>query len=835
MFTPHKDLEFAVTRFPSRVFIVRFLAAILVCGAAAPAWCGDSGAAATVAPTQTDPAAILDSVKQSLKGVEIKLADENLTDADLVKLRAALDPLSGQIQGVIADATPKLAAVKARLDQLGKPPDLKANPNAAPEDPAIAKERDDQQKLFATQDDLIKRANLAQLQGDQLASQIAEQRRALFANSVFQSSSSILAPSLWMDVARDTPHILGAARSVATDFGGSVVQAFMQGSAALFSVLAVALLAVAAGVGLLARKFFPRRKSGPEPDEFQKAVAALWVALATMGIPVATLLALSALAQWFNFSADQYKPLSDALFRGVVRFAWAFGLGEAILAPRRPLWRPLNLSDRVARRLMSLLLVLAGLISLGDLFEGLDEVVGASLPVSVAAKGTFSLLVGIALIRGLYRIVDAPDDEEDAASGRPANLADEGPWWPAIRFAAWAAIIAVIGADLVGYVALSSFLVRQLAWTGFVAGLLFLLQKAISEGLELAFHPHSHLGRALLASLGLRRERLAQIAVLFSGVVTLTLFGVAALLILAPWGLQSHDMVGSVRSAFFGFKVGDVTISPWGLLVALALFVMGYTITHTIQNWLEKRYLPLTQIDEGLQASIRTSVGYIGVVLSLLFAVAFLGINLENLALVAGALSVGIGLGLQGVVNNFVSGLILLWERAIKVGDLVSVGDEQGHVRRINVRATEIETADRVMMIVPNGNLMTGVVKNFVRGDRIGRVKIPIQVLWGVDPEKVRETLLDVAKSHDEVVGIPAPTVFFSNIGPNSLDFDLVCFVENVERAGRVRSDLMFAIFSRLREEGVAITGGSSAVHVSLPRIEPMLELYLKGESDNKA
>ncbi len=824
-----------MTRFVSRVFVIRLLAAILVGGAAAPAWCGDSGAAAAATPAQTDPAAALDSVKQSLKSVEIKLGDDNLTDADLVKLRGALDPLAAQIQSVIADATPKLAAVKARLDQLGKPPDLKANPDAAPEDPAIAKERDDQQKLFATRDDLIKRANLAQLQVDQLASQIAERRRTLFANSVFQTSSSILAPSLWRDVARDTPHNLGAARAMATDFGSSVVEAFMQGSAGLFSVLALALLGVAAGAGLLARKFFPRRKSGPAPDEFQKSVAALWVALATMAIPLAALLSLAALAQWFSFSVDEYKPLSDALFRGVVRFAWAFGLGEAILAPRRPLWRPIDLSDRVARRLMSLLLVLAGLISLGDLFEGLDEVLGASLPVSVAAKGTFSLLVGIALIRGLYRIVAAPDVDEDAASGRPANLVDEGPWWPAIRFAAWLATIAVIGADLVGYVALSSFLVRQLAWTGFVAGLLFLLQKATSEGLELAFRPNSHLGRALLASLGLRRERLAQIGVLLSGVVTLTLFGAAALLILAPWGLQSHDMVGAVRSAFFGFKVGDVTISPSDLLFALALFVLGYTISHTIQNWLEKRYLPLTQIDEGLQASIRTSVGYIGLILSLLFAVAFLGINLEKLALVVSALSVGIGLGLQGVVNNFVSGLILLWERAIKVGDLVSVGDEQGHVRRINVRATEIETADRVMMIVPNGNLMTGVVKNFVRGDRIGRVRIPIQVLWGADPEKVRETLLDVAKSHDEVVGIPAATVLFSNMGPNSLDFELVCFVENVERAGRVRSDLMFAIVSRLPEAGIAITGGSSAVNVSLPRIEPMLERYLKGDPENMA
>ncbi len=828
-----KNLEFSVTRFLSRVFVIRLLAAFMICGAAAPARCAEPSPAASSAPA--DPAATLDSVKQSLKGVEIKLGDDNLTDADLVKLRGALDPLGAQIEGVIADVTPKLAAVKARLDQLGKPPDLKANPTAAPEDPAIAKERDEQQKLFAARDDLIKRAKLARLQVDQLYAQIAERRRTLFANSVFQTSSSILAPSLWMDVARDTPHNLGAAQASAVELASGFFQAFTQRGAWLLGVFAVALLAGAAGAGLLARRFFPRGKSGPAPDEFQKGVAALWFALATIAIPLGALLALSALAQWFSLSPDEYKPLSDALFRSVLRFAAAFGMGEAILAPRRPLWRPLNLSDRVARRLMSLLLLLAGLISLGDLFEGLDEVIGASLPVSVAAKGTFSLLVGLALIRGLYRIVAAPEADEDPALGRPAHLADEGPWWPAIRFGAWAAIVAVIGADLVGYVALSAFLVRQIAWTAFVAGLLFLLQKAISEGLELAFRPNSHLGRALLASLGLRRERLAQIGVLLSGVVTLTLFGVAALLVLAPWGLQSHDMVGAVRSAFFGFKVGDVTISPSDLLFALALFVLGYTISHTIQNWLEKRYLPLTQIDEGLQASIRTSVGYIGLILSLLFAVAFLGINLEKLALVVSALSVGIGLGLQGVVNNFVSGLILLWERAIKVGDLVSVGDEQGHVRRINVRATEIETADRVMMIVPNGNLMTGVVKNYVRGDRIGRVRIPIQVLWGADPEKVRETLLDVVKSHDEVLGIPAPTVLFNNLGPNSLDFELICFVENVERAGRVRSDLMFAIFSRLPGAGMAIAGGSSAVNVSLPRIEPLLERYLHGDPENKA
>ncbi len=823
-----------MTRFLSRVFVIRLLAALLICGAAAPAWCVDASPAAPAA-APVNSAASLDSVKQSLKKIETKLAGDNLTDADLAGLRGDLDPVSTQIQGVIADVTPKLAAVKARLDQLGKPPDLKANPNAAPEDPAIAKERADQEKLFASRDDLIKRAKLAQVQVDQIATFISERRRTLFANSVFQSSSSILSPHLWMSAASDIPSGLAASRGVAMDYASQAVGVLEGRDRWLFGFSVLALIGAIVGAAMVARRVIPREKSGRTRSDFQKAGAALWTASAVAVIPVSGLLGFYALGDWFGLGGDEFKPLAAALLQSVVVVALAAGIGNALLAPNRPQWRPVELTDAVAHRLMNLTLVVAVLIALGKMFEALNEMVSAALPLSVVARGTFSLLVGLALTQGLYGIVAAPEDAAESASGRPANLEDESPWWAAIRFAIWTATLLVFGADLLGYVALSAFLVEQIAWATLVASLLFLLEKLVSQGLEQAFRPNSRLSRAMIASIGLRRESLAQLGALLSGALSLMLYAVAIFLVVARWGVQSHDAVGAMKSAFFGFSVGNVTISPWSLIVALALFGLGYGLTHAIQNWLEKSYLPLTNIDQGLKASLRTSVGYIGVLLSLLFAVAYLGIDLQKIALVAGALSVGIGLGLQGVVNNFVSGLILLWERAIRVGDLVAVGEDQGYVRRINVRATEIETFDHVTMIVPNGNLMTGTVKNFVTGDRIGRVKIPIQALWGADPEKVRETLLDVAKSHDEVVGIPAPTVLFTNIGPNSLDFEIVCFVENVERAGRVRSDLMFALFSALAEAGVNITGSTPAMNVSLPRIEPMLERYLQGGAENKA
>ncbi|MBL8590227.1 MAG: mechanosensitive ion channel, partial [Methylobacteriaceae bacterium] len=158
-----------------------------------------------------------------------------------------------------------------------------------------------------------------------------------------------------------------------------------------------------------------------------------------------------------------------------------------------------------------------------------------------------------------------------------------------------------------------------------------------------------------------------------------------------------------------------------------------------------------------------------------------------------------------------VSGLILLWERAIRVGDWIVVGTDQGYVRRINVRSTEIETFDRAIVVMPNSNLITGVVKNWVRGDRVGRIKLPVSVACSVDPEKVREILLAVAKSHDSVLRIPAPTVMFAEFGASTLAFELICFVEDVETAARVKSDLHFAIFAAFREAGVPMPGVTPA------------------------
>jgi potassium-dependent mechanosensitive channel len=264
-------------------------------------------------------------------------------------------------------------------------------------------------------------------------------------------------------------------------------------------------------------------------------------------------------------------------------------------------------------------------------------------------------------------------------------------------------------------------------------------------------------------------------------------------------------MFGALRSAYFGFSFGGVTLSLSSLIGAAIVFATAVFFTRLIQNWLGSRFLPQTRLDAGVRNSVQTICGYIGVIVAALLAGAQIGLDVQKLALIAGGLSVGIGFGLQTIANNFVSGLILLWERTIRVGDLVVVGSDQGFVRAIKARATEIETFDRGSLIVPNSNFVSGVVKNWVHNDRVGRIIISVNVAYESDVDQVRDLMIAAAKAQEQVLAIPSPSVLFAEFGDWSLKFNLICFVDDIERAERTRSDINFEILRAMREAGLRI------------------------------
>jgi small-conductance mechanosensitive channel len=270
------------------------------------------------------------------------------------------------------------------------------------------------------------------------------------------------------------------------------------------------------------------------------------------------------------------------------------------------------------------------------------------------------------------------------------------------------------------------------------------------------------------------------------------------------WGFSAADIRDWSKSLLFGFEIGQFRISLVRILAGIVLFIALLLATRLIQRWMRERAVQ-SRIEPGIANSIETVLGYAGTWLAALVALSYAGLDVTSLAIVAGALSVGIGFGLQSIVNNFVSGLILLIERPIKVGDRVVIGDKEGHVRRISVRATEVETFDRASVIVPNSELITGRVVNWSHRDWRGAVSVKVGVAYDADPDKVIAILKQCAAEHPLVLPQPPPGVSLDAFGDSALIFTLRVSLPHIDKAGEVQSDLRIAILKALRAAGIEI------------------------------
>ena len=345
-----------------------------------------------------------------------------------------------------------------------------------------------------------------------------------------------------------------------------------------------------------------------------------------------------------------------------------------------------------------------------------------------------------------------------------------------------------------------------MVWTGVVFATTYLLFQLVDDLCDALLSSKGHFGGRLHKGLGIDARLLDQAAVLVSGIARVALFFYMVIALMAPFGTGPDEVFRRGTSVDHSLKVGDFTLAPQALFTALAVMVAGFLVIRVIKRWLSDRYFPNTTLEPGMQSSIVTLMGYVGGILVVAVALAGLGISVERIAWVASALSVGIGFGLQAIVQNFISGLILLAERPVKVGDWVVLGDTEGDVRRVNVRATEIQLGDRSTVIVPNSEFITKTVRNMTLSGAPGRVLLRLPAPFDTDAQRMRDVILQAFCEHEGVLQTPEPSVQLEGILNGTLTFLAIGYVSNPRNVGGVRSDLLFSILDGLRNAGLALS-----------------------------
>ena len=436
--------------------------------------------------------------------------------------------------------------------------------------------------------------------------------------------------------------------------------------------------------------------------------------------------------------------------------------------------------------------------------------VGSAAGGSATGSGSSITGMAAAAVNGTAVASEKIVTSAPTAGSAAALLADDEPENMSLssKIIVFTTIFAVFtfGISLFGYPELATFIFNRFIASVLFIGAFVIVRRFISDLLR----------RSIvfwIKTFKLRKQLLSKADFLMTLLVTplLVLFLIYSLLTL--WGMPGAFMLQAVKKLVFGFKVGGINISLISIVTGLLVFLISLTLVKMMKNRLSNNLLNRINMDEGIKHSLISGFSFTGFIISAILAIVAMGVDLSNLAVIAGALSVGIGFGLQDVIKNLVSGIILLFERPFKVGDWVLIGGEEGKIKQINIRSTEVETFNKASVIIPNATLISSSLTNLTHGNNWQRQTIAVGVSYDSDAEQVTKLLLECARSCKKVMKVPAPYVLFKNFGESSLDFELRIYVSDIWSGWSAGSDVRYEILRRFREANINIAYPQIVVH----------------------
>lgn len=736
----------------------------------------------TAAIAQTD----IEETAEQWDSVAVK-AEQSVEEVDtptteLESMRARVVGYRSEFEAARTLNADRIAALRDQLAALGPVPE---GENAEPEAPEVAKTRADINQQLNTLLAPVQIAEREFLRADGLVREIDKRIRDRQTERLLRATPSPLNPAYW------APALVDVQNAFAAFWEESAEQDTDSALDTLERNLPTVLLAGLAGLLLLFRGRLWAMGIVNALRDRQARGLGIWrfiVSLLRILFPLAGLFLLSIAARQSGFLGARSSLLVELLpIIGLMIFGFRWVSERVFAREQEEALLPLPAAQRKMARLYVNAITLVIILSIVALtvleFGDPSTATRAVVQFPLAVLTSLALFQIGRILRG-YR--DPDEDTPDADGVTKASTHAR-----IVRSAGLGAIAVSIAAPVLfafGYQDLSDAILRPYVTTLAVLGLVMALQRFSAD-----------VYGAITGQGPAAREALMPL-----------LFGLILLMLAAPalalvWGARVADLTELWAAFGRGFTVGESRIAPSNLLAFAIIFAIGYLLTRLLQGTLRSNVLPKTKIDIGGQNALLSGLGYVGIFLAALAAITGAGIDLSSLAIVAGALSVGIGFGLQNIVSNFVSGIILLIERPISEGDWIEVGGKSGYVRDISVRSTRIETFDRTDVIVPNADLVSGTVTNFTRGNTVGRLIVKVGVAYGTDTRRVETVLREIAEAQPLVLANPAPNVLLVSFGADALEFEIRAFLRDVNWMMSVQSDINHAIVDRFAEEKIEV------------------------------
>lgn len=762
-------------------------------------------------PTQTE---IFDynEISKQFSAIEDVVKNNTPTKETLDKYQAYLNKKEILFDNVIKEIDKNAKFTQDSLDALGQAPQ-EGEPE---EDSSITQMRDKYTQLMASYKNKQIEANLLKTEMSRLTALITEARNELLIGNLVAEQTTLIDKNNFFSAFSGIGNFLIKIALSPTEWYQNLSSEEQDKfKHDIWYILLVLIFVLS--VGLFVRSFiishFGYRHTEDTPRYGQKISVAIVTAIAYGVIPC---LLIGGCLLWqitnntltnSNFGIVLANVLYYALYITLIR-----AITRVILAPWNGKWRLFNLTDEKAERIFRattlsiyLLGIASCIINISKYFDISNEL-KLLLEVSLDAIKAFVIILLTARIfaEPKSKDLEQTDDENQDQSDETEETSTS---FRIILFMSFFAI-STFSISLWGYPDLATFIFNRFFLSVLLLGAFIILRLFISDLLKrgIVFW---------ISTFKLRRKLLSKADLAMSLLITPLLILCFLYSLLRLWGVPGTFMLHGLKKLIFGFKVGGIEISLIAITTGLIVFAVSLTLVRLAKKRLSTNLLNRINMDEGIKHSLVSGTGFIGIIISVILAIVAMGVDLSNLAVIAGALSVGIGFGLQDVIKNLVSGIIILFERPFKVGDWVIIDGEEGKIKQINIRSTELETWTRKSVIIPNATLISNSLTNLTHENNWQRQTIAVGVSYDSDADVVTKLLLECVKSCKKVAKTPAPYVIFKDFGSSSLDFEVRYYISDIWNGWSAASDIRYEILRRFRQENINIAYPQLVIHKS--------------------